>query len=75
MNITPFLQRLGLVLIGLGLVMGPIADPAAVTVVYSTAAFLLAYCFAADLIFAGRDGGLLARLLRTSWAGRSRQGG
>ena len=55
MNITLLLGRLGLVLIGLGLVMGPIADPVHVTVVYATAALLLAYCSAADLLFAGRD--------------------
>lgn len=61
MNTTPLLQRLGLVLIGLGLVMGPIADPVHVTVVYATAALLLAYCSAADLLFAGRDRGVRAR--------------
>lgn len=57
MTLTPILQRLGLVLIGLGLVMGPIADPLHVTVVYTVAAFLLASSTAAELVLAGRRRG------------------
>ncbi|KQP61299.1 hypothetical protein ASG40_00935 [Methylobacterium sp. Leaf399] len=54
MTMTPLLQRLGFVLIGVGLVMGPIADPLHVAVAHGTAVLLLGAASLSGLIVAGR---------------------
>ncbi|GJE19259.1 hypothetical protein [Methylobacterium marchantiae] len=50
MSLSPYLQRLSMVLIAAALVMGPIADPMPVLLAYVTAGLLLAYCSVVDLI-------------------------
>ncbi|WP_019906608.1 hypothetical protein [Methylobacterium sp. 77] len=50
MSLSPYLQRLGIVLIAAALVMGPIADPMPVLIAYGTAGLLLATCSIVDLM-------------------------
>ncbi|MBX9931486.1 MAG: hypothetical protein K2Y56_08095 [Methylobacterium sp.] len=66
MNLTPLLQRLGVVLIGLALAMGPIVGARDVTVVLLTGVLLLASSWATDLVLIGRGRLNPARLRRAA---------